>query len=436
MQSPWINGSQGEQYQVPGLAALLMQRNADTATAMGNMGTFFGALASGGVGAQQASQDPSAFGAGTSPASAAVQGGLMNFSNAYGGGAGGDLGSFSRMVRGGGGGTVTGTGGTNFKQFEAMGKMADATRDAMASTTPSLPDQQPAVMGYTDDQWKHLGTADKVQALAATKQAMEMKAAQQGYQAGQMDLAAKQQQLAAQQRQAAAWARFGQNYTAQATTPGAGVGAPSSAPDPTGMPGSDMFGAAPGAAAPSSGGGTLSGQQMYDMAIRSGVAPQDALELAKGAMDVEKGQADLSREDKDRSPSNWTNPTTGRNYTIMGNSILPSKDDDELAGEARIKASQANATARLGAITKSIEDIDKLPSSQRNSADNVGRRRELVAEQRGLLTGASASGVDLGTATPSVQVDEHPTVNTRADFDKLPRGATYRGKDGSLYQKP
>lgn len=158
----------------PALASLLNANNERNAQAVQTLGRVGGALGSGVVGAVQGAMNPDTFGAGTNPLLAAVRAGGMNF-NAAGGAAGGAGGPSNGMARLTNPGGASGA-GMNFKQFAAMGKMADATRTMMKESTPTLPgqDEQP-VMGMTDDQWQHSGTGAKIQAFSAVKQANDMK---------------------------------------------------------------------------------------------------------------------------------------------------------------------------------------------------------------------------------------------------------------------
>ena len=84
---------------------------------------------------------------------------------------------------------------------------------------------------------------------------------------------------------------------------------------------------------------------MQGFAAAAGMNPQsgllisrEALNQAKGNQDLDKGQADIDRENKENTPSNWTNPATNRNYTLYGNTMLPSRSDAEIASEAQSKA--------------------------------------------------------------------------------------------------
>ena len=62
-----MDEGEGAGYNIPNLAQSLQARNALNANAEANIGTFAGGLASAGIGASQASANPAAFGAGTTP---------------------------------------------------------------------------------------------------------------------------------------------------------------------------------------------------------------------------------------------------------------------------------------------------------------------------------------------------------------------------------
>lgn len=199
MISPYFSGPQGQDFGVAGLGGLLAQRDENQRRNMDTIGQFGGALGAGVVGAVQGSQAPGVFGEGTTPTSGAVQGGMMNFANAWGGGGGGggDMNGFARLTRGGGGGEAGGArgGGMNFKQFAAMGKAADGVREAMRTAAPHLDDEDPMVLGMTDEEWKHAGTEAKVTALKGWQQGETAKAAMQAYDQGQQTVLLTQQRI-------------------------------------------------------------------------------------------------------------------------------------------------------------------------------------------------------------------------------------------------
>ena len=206
MMSPWMNGSQGQFFAVPGLAEAAMQAKRDALAANQQMADFAGKIGKGIYGGMQGAGDPSAYGADVS----ATQAGFMGFADAFNdqgtgwitgqygeGGGGGMLGLMGRAAGGGGGGG--GGGGVNFKQFASMGKMADGAFDASlheaASSTPQ--DQEAKGLGgFTKEQWQHLGTADKVNTLKKWQEGMQVKTATQAYDMGQQHLLQAQRQNA------------------------------------------------------------------------------------------------------------------------------------------------------------------------------------------------------------------------------------------------
>lgn len=288
MTSPWQANGQGT-YSVPGLGELLRARNADTLAAIGNIGRFSGAVGAGTIGAGQGFKNSTVFGDGTTPGQGAFRGALMNFNNAENGGgapSGGnsDMGGMARLVNGGGG-----NGGVNFKQFAALGKAADGVRDSIKAVTPALPDQQPAILGMTDDQWKHAGTADKVTALQSWKQSQDVKTAMQAYDMGQLHMKQVQDQMKSTADDTAAWDRFGAGY--QDLTQGVPV-AQNPMVDPNSPVQSPMVNMAAQALANPQ---PLNGQEMLGLAIRSGVKPADALTVAKSAQEVARAQRETSQ---------------------------------------------------------------------------------------------------------------------------------------------
>lgn len=205
MISPFMNGEQGQYAPPPpGLAALLQQRNQQTGADAQGLGKVAGDIGSAIVGMVQGFRNPGVFngnapdpngsdtvpggqdGGGTPAVGAGgpakftlgqklmsmVKAGAINMASANGDG-GGQAG-LARLTNPDGA-SSTGA-GMNFKQFAALGKMADATRNMMKESTPTLPgqDEQP-VMGMTDDQWQHSGTGAKIQAFGAVKQANDLK---------------------------------------------------------------------------------------------------------------------------------------------------------------------------------------------------------------------------------------------------------------------
>ena len=63
------------------------------------------------------------------------------------------------------------------KQLTRQGKLADAQRAVLSAQTPSTADVPAKVWGYTDDEWKHLGTKDKIAAGAAHEAALQQRTA-------------------------------------------------------------------------------------------------------------------------------------------------------------------------------------------------------------------------------------------------------------------
>ncbi len=377
MNSPYTNEGEGASYQIPGYAALLLANNAANTQALDQIGNTAGALVAGGIGAYQGFKNPGAFGAGTTPTMGAIKAGAMNF-NSFGapgtgsgtGGAPAEPSAFARLVSGGG--AAAPGSGVNFKQFAAMGKTADAVRGAIAASTPVVPGaDSPKVFGFSDDEWQHLGTADKVNALNGWKQSEDAKAAVQGYDAGQQHLAEiaqtmtqRQQQIDAAKQGTGAISAYNQAYnaaTANGKTPSTG--------------------------------------DIMKFAAQAGMSPQTALELAKGNLDNAKAAKDMAPQPGDGTPSNWHNPVTGRDYTIFNRTMLPSKSDAEIALEAQTKANAVGANERLAAITKELIPLYKLSGTAARLPANVAKVARLEAEQQQLLDGGKPAAAG-GAADP------------------------------------
>lgn len=190
----------------PGLAQILAQRDQELQSNSKGIGDTLGKFGAGAVGAMQGSSSPGTFGAGTSAAMGGVKGFMQNFAAAGNGGGGGS--SFADMVnpRGGGsgggagGGSGGAPGGMSVNQLKLASKTADAFRAQMASQTPSTDDEDPKVLGHTDDEWDTLGAADKWSAV-------------QGYVQGQVqnEVGARLQDYAAQAQERTAQAKAGQD---------------------------------------------------------------------------------------------------------------------------------------------------------------------------------------------------------------------------------
>ena len=382
MQSPWMNGSQGEQFSIPGYANLLMDQTRAQGELAAQAGQQLGGVVSGLGGAVQAYQDPSAFGAGTSPMRAAVNGFGMNMAAANGG----DMNGFARLTRGNNGGAATSApGGMNFKAFAALGKAADASRESMKAITPTLPGQEPAIFGMTDDQWKHAGTEAKVTALQSFQQQQEQKKVMQAYDLGQVHLQQAQAQMAQAQQDQAAWSKFGQRYQmATAAKPNLGA---------------DQFSmfANMGGGKPTVPGQAMSGRDVQQMALTSGVRPQDALALAQSEAALARSERSLAMEDRQNVPQAWTNPETQRKYTLFGNTILPSKSDDELQAEAQARANAVGANQRLSSISQALRELYKTNNWQ-TKPEIKNRIDALEAAQEVLLQGVGGQPSGAGAA--------------------------------------
>jgi hypothetical protein len=314
----------GADWNVPNLHQALRdwQARQNQATTQISSGlSKIGQAVAGGI---QAARNPAAFGKGTSPASAAVMGAFMNTAGADGGGQTSvDAPTFANANNTGFAGLVSPqngqSDGNTFARFAAMGKMADATRNLMKQSTPALPGQDPKVMGYTDDEWDHIGTTDKIGAFTAVKQANDMKVAQQAYDMGQVHLQQAQAQAAAASEDRAAWKRFGAAYQ-QATAPQLNAG-----PDGFHLYNHLATGdlVSPGA--------TLTGQQMQDMAMRAGVNPADSLALSREALNLAKAQKDLNAEGL---PAQFIeDPVSGQRFLGRGNTTLPSGSNPQVANQ-------------------------------------------------------------------------------------------------------
>lgn len=375
MTSPWMNGGNGAEFTIPGYANLLMDQTRAQGELAAQSGQQLGGIASGLIGAAQAYQQPEVFGAGTSPARAALNGFDMNMA------ASGDLNGFARLTRGNNGGANTAPGGMNFKAFAALGKAADASRESLKAITPALPGQEPAIFGMTDDQWKHAGTEAKVAALQTFQQQQEQKKIMQAYDLGQVHLQQAQAQLAQQQQDQAALKQFGQRYQ---TATGARVN--------TGADQFSMFANMAGGK-PTVPGQTLSGRDVQRLALSSGVRPQDALALAQSEQALARGERALSQEDRQNTPVAWTNPDTKRKYTLFGNTILPSKSDDELAAEAQARANAVGANQRLSSISQALRELYRTPNWQ-TKPDVKKRIDALEAAQEALLSGIGGAAAD------------------------------------------
>lgn len=136
---------------------MLAQRDKQQKDDAKGVGKGLGMIGGGIYGAVQGGQDPTVFGSGTSSGMGAFKGFITNASAANGGGGGGQGGmsSFSNMVQGGPGG------GMNVTQLKAAGKTADAFRDQMSEHTSTVGDEDPKILGATDDEWDTLGAAEK-----------------------------------------------------------------------------------------------------------------------------------------------------------------------------------------------------------------------------------------------------------------------------------
>jgi len=98
-----------------------------------------------------------------------------------------------------------------------------------------------------------------------------------------------------------------------------------------------------------------------------------------------------------QEPTNWTNPVTKRNYSVLGQNLQASMSDEELQAAATAKASAIGANQRLSSIQKSLDSMDKFGSSKANLPVNVARRQLLLEEQQELLGGGKAKPSAVGT---------------------------------------
>jgi hypothetical protein len=396
-------------YSVPGLAQMLMQRNKDTTEAMKTIGTFAGATAAGIGGMVQGANDPQVFGDDTSGASGAAQAGLMNFGAAWNNGQGvtpTSVGGMARLMQNGGAPSST---AMNFKQFAAQGKLADATRDLMQQSTPTLPGQpEQPVMGMTDDQWKHAGTADKIQAFAAVKQANDLQQQQQGIQMGAAQMAhlAAQTQLYraqaqkatgannADQRLGAAVQTLTQPNTAAASMLADRASNPVQDPSVTAALGS-LASPAP-----------LTPMEYFATAIKSGVDPERAGNMAEN---LSRMAAVGKNTDFNFNPATDVQDIGGGLQMVKtsrgGGQVV--QTPTSLAAAAVAKASAKNGTVRITDNSDLMNPrVIELPIDE--------------AEKRGYIR-APGAGADTAGSPQTL-----PTINGKLDPTKMPAGTLYQ----------
>lgn len=405
MQSSWISGSQGEQYSVPGFAQLLEARNRRNDVALQQIGDFAGELGAGIIGAVQANKiDPAsavgktgpempktfgqeAFGDKTSGFGNALRAGLMNF-NLAGGGDGGS--AFGRMTNPGGASSAA----MNFKQFAALGKTADGLRETIGASTPTLPGQQPKILGYTDDEWKHLGTADKANAMQSWQQEQQAKATMLGYDTALQHFHQVKQQMSRTAAADAADAAFPKYIKAAQAANGLAEGR------------------GPVQAKP------LAPMEYFSSAVQAGVDPLKASAMAEN----------LSRMNELGSQGFEFNPTTdvrdignGLNFVRTsrgGGQVVQTPESLSAAAKAR-----EGAKRQVNARAVAVKDTMGNPTGEYQM--QIDGDPEAVAEwikKNGKVSATVGGGM--------------PTVTNKAEFDALAPGSKYIGKNGKQYTKP
>lgn len=182
MNSPYFSGGGVPSFMPPpGLMQSLIERDKQMQEDAKSIGKMAGSFTAGIGGAIGGASNPGVFGGDTSATSGAMQGFMHNFNAGMnGGGASG----FAGMV--GGGGQGGGGGPMNFKQLAALGKTSDGLRETIRSMTPTVEGQDVKILGMTDEEWKHAGTYDKVNALGMYQQQQQMQAAEQGRRLGML----------------------------------------------------------------------------------------------------------------------------------------------------------------------------------------------------------------------------------------------------------
>lgn len=425
MESPWMANDQGA-YQIPGYAQLLLARNEANDQAVKNIGRFVGAVGAGAIGAGQGAQNPGAFGQGTSPAGGALQAGLMDFSNAYrnGGGipsalqtgsptgsTGENMSAFSRLTNPG----AASSAGMNFKQFAAQGKMADATRSMMKEQTPTLPGQDTPVMGYTDDQWKHLGTADKISAFAAVKQANDMQVASQ-----------TAKEIGARIQYYNALGSFRQSEAEQ----DAGMGAllnnlPAKGSNPDGSYSmTDFVNAARGAKLNPKVQGAVLGkfltpQTQFQFNPKTDVTPMGGgLQFVR----TSKGGGMVT-------PAPGSGPATVMVDDGAGNQI-PVLVNPKTGGATQIKTGTLTQDDRLRSIDTQLKAIRSLPAQMRSPEDANDLAQLLEARTALMNGGAGGPAAAPKEGAPGVGPLQIPLSAGKPDPTKMKAGETYQTQYG------
>lgn len=395
-QSPYGRGG-GVTFQPPaGIAALIAQDRANVEQGLRTLGSVAGGIGAGAIGAAQAAASPETFGAGTSKGSAALQGFAQNYENAMNdqsSGVGALMGGRGR------GGVAGGGGGTNFKQLQLAGKTADSFREMVKSQERVMPGQEASTLGVSDDQWKTMGALEKFSTVGQMFQAQQYQAAEQAYRKGLQDYARAAAQTQGIQADNAANSAFGNAVMTGQLARGGGA--------PVRATFEDVQGAA----------------------LANPTAPAAQGLLQQMARNAGESRPTLA---EGRTQSGTPYVTYGNSFQFDPRAVgdMRQQNQIDLLNERERARAAAAATLTPEQLLKSYQtDLAAITKDWQLSPEiRAQKRAELEASIEALRGGAA-------TPKPTSRSAE-PMVKSKAEFDKLPSGTVYIGKDGQRYRKP
>lgn len=105
---------------------------------------------------------------------------------------------------------------------------------------------------------------------------------------------------------------------------------------------------------------------------------------------------------------------------------------DELM-RARMEMRRGNQYEGIDALPSWVPFIGRGESYSDKAADAEARMKDLLRRQHGV---DPATQPNIPPPRPTSEPAAIPAITTQQEFDALPSGATYRGRDGALYRKP
>lgn len=205
------------------------------------------------------------------------------------------------------------------------------------------------------------------------------------------------------------------------------------------------------------------GQQLYQSLVQGGATPAEAYRAAGHLLNFSNPLAQVKTEEfLARRTFQPTSTSVGgatfdqlspgrfsRRPPVVMPKMVPGRVAPDVAAQARSLTEDATLLKR--ALAKGTKEDTGMPKPFTDEEKTEVREniKRIEAQRNQLLSQPEANpNIDQPSwqsmrerfnaagSQPSAPVEETITITSKTEFDKLPSGATYTGKDGRRYRKP